>query len=81
MVEKQTDAAQVEPIVTLHSAEWYRLKFKLLLDWLSQEERRAEDQQRQHEEHDLMMLASRNSGQASMAFRAQRWIDDSVLSK
>jgi hypothetical protein len=79
MVEKQTDAAQVEPIVSLQSAEWYAMRFGELLAWLKEAEAAANERQEKYEEEGKTHLASRSDGFAGCCIRTRRWIDHYVL--
>jgi len=62
----------------LKSAEWYAERFEAMKKWLQTEEAKADRRQRENDLADRAMLASRYSGEGSMAFRAQRWIDEFV---
>ena len=76
--QDQPDAAQVDGIVTLPSAEWYAMRFEEMRAWLSDQEKKAEDKEQKCEADGLQWAAGKAQGQGDIAFRAQRWIDHFV---
>ncbi len=76
--KNQPDAAQVDGIVTLPSAEWYAMRFAEMQTWLQREQDEAEQREQKFDAADQILSARRNSGIASMACRARCWIDHFV---